>query len=373
MFLAKSCAGLRRLGRGSYRVLPGGLVCVANEETEAFRPGKPGGSKDTWVLYGQEDRPAAARAAEIATEAHPARTDLPAGAPTICWLGRYAERVEANVRLVCTLLPALAAEEDFHHSLGGNRLAVADRARYLPPELASASLAEQLSGVKKLFADMCTTARAASISAGIWGSCTGWRGVCGSVFRWTHGVCCSKWKAFSPAMRPPISRRYDAQSGLLDDAVALSAISGLLMENTTRGQGWRFLDNRRRMERALQMGELLRACVARAQRTDRGESSGVAADRRQSDYLSERIHYRFADSLVLELLLADESNPRSVGFQLAALYDHLTQVPQREEPGLPLRERCHVFKVLTAVGLAQARICPADGQASRTLKPLLSK
>ena len=140
----------------SYRVLPGGLVCVANEETETFRPGKPGGSKDTWVLYGQEDRPAAARAAEIATEAHPARTDLPSRcADNLFWLGRYAERVEANVRLVRTLLPALAAEEDFHHSLSvETALQLLIGLRYLPPELASASLAEQLWGVKKLFADI---------------------------------------------------------------------------------------------------------------------------------------------------------------------------------------------------------------------------
>ena len=44
----------------------------------------------------------------------------------------------------------------------------------------------------------------------------------------------------------------------------LAAFAGLLSENPTRSHGWRFLDIGRRLERALQMLELLRVGVARA-------------------------------------------------------------------------------------------------------------
>ena len=136
--------------------------------------------------------------------------------------------------------------------------------------------------------------------------------------------------------------------------MALSAFSGLLMENTTRGQGWRFLDIGRRMERALQMGELLRAGLATAP-DGQIEANLQVLLRIADSSITYRSRYLtvLRTDLVLELLLADESNPRSVGFQLAALYDHLTQLPQREEPGRPSRERCHLLKVLTAVRLAQ--------------------
>ena len=40
--------------------------------------------------------------------------------------------------------------------------------------------------------------------------------------------------------------------------MTLSAFSGLVMESMTRGHGWRFLDIGRRLERAIQMVELLR-------------------------------------------------------------------------------------------------------------------
>ena len=306
--------------------------------------------------------------AEIATEAHPARTDLPSRcADNLFWLGRYAERVEANVRLVRTLLPALAAEEDFHHSLSvETALQLLIGLRYLPPELASASLAEQLWGVKKLFADIVYD-RTRRFNLG-------WN--LGELHRVARSLrerlSLDTWRVlqqmesiFSRHAPSNPSRRYDAQSGLLDDAiVALSAFSGLLMENTTRGQGWRFLDIGRRMERALQMGELLRACLATAP-DGQIEANLQVLLRIADSSITYRSRYLtvLRTDLVLELLLADESNPRSVGFQLAALYDHLTQLPQREEPGRPSRERCHVLKVLTAVRLAQvADLCRQDGQ-----------
>ena len=49
-----------------------------------------------------------------------------------------------------------------------------------------------------------------------------------------------------------------AQDRLNHAIITLSAFAGLVMEGMTRGDGWRFLDIGRRLERALQMAELLR-------------------------------------------------------------------------------------------------------------------
>ena len=119
---------------------------------------------------------------------------------------------------------------------------------------------------------------------------------------------------------------------LLDRAiVTLSAFSGLLMENTTRGYGWRFLDIGRRLE-------------------TRPAAGGSAADGHRGSALSIssriwRLLLQIADSSityrsrylttlrvehVLELLLADETNPRSVLFQLEMMERHMQQLPDSE-------------------------------------------
>jgi uncharacterized alpha-E superfamily protein len=123
---------------------------------------------------------------------------------------------------------------------------------------------------------------------------------------------------------------------LLDRAiVTLSAFAGLLMENTTRGYGWRFLEIGRRLERALQMANLLDAALARTEVLDDGaevepclevllqiaDSSITYRTRHLTDIRAE---------FVLELLLADEANPRSVAFQLVAMLEQIQHLPGRD-------------------------------------------
>ena len=109
----------------------------------------------------------------------------------------------------------------------------------------------------------------------------------------------------------------------------LSALSGLGMESMTRGPGWRFMDMGRRIERAFQTLWLL-------QRTLVGQETPSQSEPPELSPLLEAIlevadssmtyRYRYLTSLqlapLLDLLLVDETNPRSVGFQLAALSEH---------------------------------------------------
>src|SRR5207253_10291549 len=56
--------------------------------------------------------------------------------------------------------------------------------------------------------------------------------------------------------------------------------------------------------------------------------------------------------LVLQLLLADESNPRSVGFQLATLLHQITRLQENEEGNQDSTERALALK---AVNLVRSR------------------
>jgi uncharacterized alpha-E superfamily protein len=154
--------------------------------------------------------------------------------------------------------------------------------------------------------------------------------------------------------------RFIAHIGVLDRAVmTLSAFSGLLMENTTRGEGWRFLELGRRLERALQMAELLRAGIAEVP-PDAQPYLNVLLQVADSS-ITYRTRYLsvLRTDLVLQLLLADESNPRSIGFQLAAL------VYQFDSLGEPDDAEHHRLKELAAKTLRDIHVAPMVELAQR--------
>jgi uncharacterized alpha-E superfamily protein len=117
----------------------------------------------------------------------------------------------------------------------------------------------------------------------------------------------------------------------------LSALGGLTTESMTRGPGWRFVDMGRRLERALNVLRLLRKTLV----LPVAESSSLLEFILEIADSSMTYRYRYLNSLqlapLLDLLLTDETNPRSVGFQLAALADHVRQLPGKDSN--PLRNR----------------------------------
>jgi uncharacterized alpha-E superfamily protein len=79
--------------------------------------------------------------------------------------------------------------------------------------------------------------------------------------------------------------------------------------------------------------------------------------------------------LVLYLLVVDESNPRSVAFQLAALSSHIDTLPQSAMGGSRIDEQRSALSLLTQVRVAQAGdLAKVDADGRRTgLEALLSR
>ncbi|HVR01036.1 MAG TPA: alpha-E domain-containing protein, partial [Polyangia bacterium] len=119
-----------------------------------------------------------------------------------------------------------------------------------------------------------------------------------------------------------------AVSALLDRTVALLAgLSGLVMDSMSRGHGWRFLDMGRRLERAVSLTLTIAATLTSAQPSETLvlESLLEAAD----STITYRRRYLASlhAAAVLDLLLTDPTNPRSVVFQLGALLEHVVKLP----------------------------------------------
>ena len=330
----------------SYAVMPGGLTRVStshNSLVVSLQMG--GGSKDTWVTGNHEDAaPAPPRPVRSNATASSTGNDLPSRvADNLFWLGRYAERVESVVRLARVLLPSLSGEEDFGHSAS---LETAIRMQVdfsnLPPEVFRLSLNEQRRQMERLLSDMVYDPTRTN---GL-----GWnlKQVRRVAWQLKERLSSDTWRVLQQlelelSRAAPIraDQRFMAQMNLLDGAIlTLSAFAGLAMENTTRGQGWRFLDIGRRLERGLQMGQFLRQGLAGAPPDASAfletllqiaDSSITYRSRHMTDLRTE---------FVLDLLLADESNPRSVAFQLArAQREHVERLPRAGGAAAAARRR----------------------------------
>jgi uncharacterized alpha-E superfamily protein len=112
--------------------------------------------------------------------------------------------------------------------------------------------------------------------------------------------------------------------------IDLSAFSGMEMENMTRGLGWRFLEFGRRLERAARIVQWFKTGLC-----PEIQSSVLLEPLLEiSDSLMTYRRRYFAGvrvSSVLELLLLDDGNPRSLAFQLAALRGHARHFPREAD------------------------------------------
>jgi uncharacterized circularly permuted ATP-grasp superfamily protein/uncharacterized alpha-E superfamily protein len=347
-----------------YIVLPGGLSRVSREShSPAISLHSGGGTKDTWVSGSGGEPVAAARPVPGAIAAHPSWSNLPSRvAENLFWLGRYAERLEDHVRLMRALLPALSGEEDF-----GRTATLESVVRlmigldYLPAPVANASLGEQLWQVQRLLTSLV---RDESRPTGL-----GWnlKNIRRVALNLRERLSADTWRVlqqiehdFAECVPSLPGQPFVSETNLLDSAiVTLTAFAGLVMENTTRGHGWHFLELGRRLERAGHMAELLQAGVADAPEDIEPYLRIVLFVADSSITYRTRYLTALRTDLVLDLLLADETNPRSVGFQLASLLQHLESLPSQD----PMA--CSIERGLVCGGLQALRITPMEGLARR--------
>jgi uncharacterized alpha-E superfamily protein len=155
----------------------------------------------------------------------------------------------------------------------------------------------------------------------------------------------------------------------------LAALAGLNTESMTRGLGWRFLDMGRRIERSLQILRLIRRMFV----DGRSDPIPLLEAILEMCDSSMTYRYRYRASLqlapVLDLLLIDGSNPRSVGYQLNALSEHVAVLPVAVGDPVRVVEQEMMMAAQSAVRLTDVdALCEAshDGLRDR-LESLLTQ
>ncbi len=318
-------------GQG-YRVMPGGLTRVSTSATSlvvSMQMG--GGSKDTWVLKDSNSDEETAYASSERDQSPANPTDLPSRvADNLFWLGRYGERVESGVRLVRALIPSLSGEEDFGRTATlETTIQLLSALGYLGEEFPAISIAQKRWHIERLLSSMVyDPAR----SSGIGWNLNNIRRVAWPL---KERLSQDTWRVlqqleaeFSAPVPVYRENRLVAQMNLLDRViVTLSAFAGLLMENSTRGHGWQFVQIGKRLERALQMSELLLATFGDAPFDLDPAMQTLLQIADSSITYRSRYFTTLRPEFVLDLLLKDIANPRSLLFQFEGIVEHMGYLP----------------------------------------------
>jgi uncharacterized circularly permuted ATP-grasp superfamily protein/uncharacterized alpha-E superfamily protein len=338
----------------SYNVMPGGLTRVSTQDSSLVVSMQLGGeSKDTWVLGNAEEPPLSRRQLSLPMGANASKRDLPSRvAENLLWLGRYAERVEERVRFVRALLPSLSGEEDYGHTVSlETATRLLSKMEFLPPETMTASLGEQHWQVQRWLTEMVFDPSQTSTLR--WNL----KEMRRTAWHLKERLSLDTWRVlqqlesqFSAFVPSSADQRYLAGMDVLDGViVTLSAFSGMLMESTTRGFGWRFLEIGRRLERALQSAGMLGSCLGAASLELEPYLQLLLQIADSSITYRSRYPTVLQTELVLEVLLTDESNPRSVAFQLATLLHQVTRLQELHDRSYDGVERALSVKALAAV------------------------
>ncbi|MCJ7452115.1 MAG: circularly permuted type 2 ATP-grasp protein [Steroidobacteraceae bacterium] len=327
-----------------YVVMPGGLARLCPPRAgQAFDFGRFGDGKDTWVQSDRQAGSAAIRRTRTgAVELRRIGRELPSRtADNLFWLGSYAERAEAIMRQARNAIVRIVDDECPPEDL----LAIG---RVLGPTLKKAGIApadnkaagdtrsqlERRLGELVFDADRAYGLRRTLRNLGRTASLSRER-LSADSWRILRGLRPEDFARRSGPAAQPRRAGIGSVLGQLDLGIQrLAAFSGMGVENMTRSFGWRFLDMGRRIERSVQTSALLESLLDAGDPEDDG--SLILLLEIADSFMTYRSRYLLTPQLapVLDLLLLDETNPRSVLFQLEALAEHLEALPR--DPAQPV-------------------------------------
>jgi uncharacterized circularly permuted ATP-grasp superfamily protein/uncharacterized alpha-E superfamily protein len=312
-----------------YRVMPGGLARASvDTSNRSAWIAADDISKDVWVLA---DEPVGEHVTLVdrldPSHLRRSRANLPSrAADSLFWLGRYGERADAALRLLRSLVMRLGGEmSDSHHLVTPERIiSLLIAQRHLAPRRGKRAIAEGRDAVKReLWAVIFDPESRDGLAT-----------VLNHLQRNAEAVrerlSVDAYRIVTELTRLPRLRSATSQPytedvlRLLNRSIQhVAAFGGLVMENMTRNFGWRFLDMGRRLERVRTTTQLLRHLTLRGDPEEDGSLELLLelADGTMT-YMS-RYHSRPHLPQLVDLLVADESNPRSAIFQLSAVLAHL--------------------------------------------------
>lgn len=320
---------------GSYTVMAGGLARVAEGHVVSSALGAA--AKDVWVLSSQPEAPLEpwvpsdeSSSGEAAQPRRPATGISPRTAENLYWMGRYAERAEDTAR---TMRVVIDRWDDFHRlpaSAGGRALQV-----LLEPLGESPALRDLVLDRRRVGTVARSIRLLGSSAAAVRDQLS--TDTFGPLARIERALRDERSKQRGRTQTDALDlgtlRANAATAGLrpvLDKVLeGLLAVAGIAAEGLVRDVGWHFLDAGRRIERAQNLVESLLASVVVRRPADVDALVLESVLLGHESAITYRRRHQAVPAVpdVLELLLHDGSNPRSLAFQLDRLREALAAIP----------------------------------------------
>lgn len=365
----------------NYEAMPGALVRVADDSAPMQLSISAGQrSKDAWVLSSEPVThvtllAAKSRAVSPRRNAHlvPCRI-----ADNLFWFGRTLDTLDVDARLMRAILDRIESDRatdeipeipSLLRALVGSDL--------LEPEYAVGELAQNLPPLEEaIVGGLLSYSRPGSI-----------RSELSELSRIASNsrdrISPDTWQAVRQIDESfvPIDTSRTPNAGeclnMLDDLlVGLAACSGMITDGMVRGAAWRFCRIGRLLGRAERTVTLIRHAWPRS------NQDGAPVLDALLEVMDGRITYRsryLADlhpRLVLDLLVFDETNPRSLAFQLTQLAKEIHRLPKSPtEVGLNASQTA-ILRATSELHLCDAErlvAVPAADQQRDSLETLLDR
>ena len=311
-----------------YHVMTGGLARTSQTSSRGPITNRTGAiAKDTWVLSTEPETLGGFWLTGAPTPAAEPAAPLPSrAAENMFWLGRYSERAEAAVRLLRVVNGRRTEFEQVSEGPGAEALealleAVTRVTTTFPGFVgddADQKLADPGEELLSLVVDADRPGTVAQAINRMFVAVEVLRDQL-SVDTW---LVIGSMQGRLERLESISSDRDDAVTTVLNGLLeSLLALSGLMAESMVRDHAWQFMEAGRRVERALQttalVGALLTVDHEPAAESLIAESALTAAE----SIITYRRRYRSHAQVVtlLDLLLDDPGNPRSLRFQLDRL------------------------------------------------------
>ncbi len=325
---------------GGFRTMPGGLTLCAPSRESVIADYELGGrTKDTWILASEpDDHVTLWRSEDEPVESESVLTSH--SAECLFLTGRHIERAEGLARMfrrvindyqeldwvkstaeighIRTMLGALV---DLNGGDDDDGLLVRDfqlekTRRKFESQLTQLAYDRRKSG--NLASTICQLNTAARAVRERWSS-DSWR-----VLQTIE----DHWGSAFSGHHPTLTEMPPELDTLIND---LTAFTGFNAESMTRELGWVMLDIGRRFERSRLLIKILQRSMVPLMDDVAEFMTGESILSALECLITYRRRYRAHIRLgpVLELLLMDESNPRSLLFQLDRLTEHLAKLPHK--------------------------------------------
>jgi uncharacterized circularly permuted ATP-grasp superfamily protein/uncharacterized alpha-E superfamily protein len=313
-----------------FKIMPGGFCRTSDRlDVRALNMGQDVRTADVWVIADKPVERISLLANKDEVKVQRILGQLPSrAADNLFWLGRYLERAEATLRLVRSLCTSLMDSDAAAHSTG-------ESLNHVQTLLLSWGALDDEDETERTVLEAAREALQDEKTRSVYDLIISARRTASTMRERLSGDFWTLLLNLENLLKKRPQELLSEAEALQQIEAALqilAAMSGLVQENMNRGNGWRFLDIGRRIERGINTCRMARVLADDDATVDDLDLLLDLAD----SQITYRARYLVGMALtpVRDMAVLDPYNPRSVAFQIFSLKDHLTALPSLLDDGM---------------------------------------